>query len=144
MPTICSSKTCCPITQRIEPKTSLNATLAGGSANWRSCRASADMGSKDGSHHKSRLERSLEEPGSEADTPSMVAIRRTLSADYRRWRRTGRCEAFGSQTPDLPVPKSCVRPSRGLDAYAASPGEVNREDKKKCAGTCTTLQGKGI
>ena len=107
LPTVCSSKMCCPTTQQIEPKTSIDATLA----NWKSCRASGDMESTDGSHHWSHLERSWVEPGtSEADTPSMVPKRRKLSACHRRWQRTCRhCDAFGSQTPDLPVPnRVCV------------------------------------
>ena len=105
------------------------------SAIWRLCRASTDMGSKDDSHHWFRLERSWVEPGtSEANMPSMVAIRLKSSADYKRWLQTVRhCEASAphahpeSQTPNLPVPNRT-----DLVAYAASPGELNRIDKKVC------------
>ena len=77
-------------------------------ANWRSCRAYADMGSKDGPHHWSRLKRSWVQPGtSEADTSSTAAI---------KWKSSAQVAVDGgeleSQTPDLLALESWVRRSR--------------------------------
>ena len=96
------------------------------------------MESKDGSHHWSRLERLwVEQDTSEADVPSTVATRRKLSARYRRWQRTNRhCEAFGfspwSHRRLIFLSRIVSASITGLNADAASPGELNRTDKKMC------------
>ena len=123
-------------------------------ANWRSCRASVDMGSKDCSQHWwSRLERSWVEQGTpEADAPpSTVATKRKSSADYRRWRRTGRglrgfwfARSPWSHRRLIFLSRIVSASITGLDAYSASPGGLNRIEQKVCRYLRALCKGKGI
>ena len=100
--------------------------------NGRLCPASVDMWSKDGSHPWSHLERLW------AATASMVATGRKLSADDRRWRRTGRHgEVCGLHVH--PGVTDARFPCLGLDAYATSLGRylgvLSKGKAQDCAAT---------